>query len=225
MAVSKRLRFEVLRRDDHTCQYCGETAPGVTLHVDHVIPVSLGGSNNPGNLVAACKDCNAGKTSVPAGAPLVQKVNAHAAAYALALTDKMTRIRGRLEKENECIEQFEDLWKGWQVASTGKSIPRPDDYKDALRKWCHMGVPLDLIEYAIEVAMSKRGLTSDHGEFRYMAGVVWRTLDNEEAPYELTEEKVAVYTQSEHEDGLMEASIDSYQMGHRHALEGRTASA
>lgn len=36
MAVSKRTRFEVLRRDGHICQYCGEKAPDVTLHVDHV---------------------------------------------------------------------------------------------------------------------------------------------------------------------------------------------
>jgi hypothetical protein len=63
MAVSKRLRYEILRRDNHACRYCGATAPDVKLNVDHVIPQALGGSNAPTNLVASCVDCNAGKTS------------------------------------------------------------------------------------------------------------------------------------------------------------------
>lgn len=63
MAVSKRLRYEILRRDNHACRYCGATAPGAKLAVDHVIPQSLGGSDKPSNLVASCADCNGGKTS------------------------------------------------------------------------------------------------------------------------------------------------------------------
>lgn len=63
MAVSKRLRYEILRRDNHACRYCGATAPAVKLNVDHVIPTSLGGSDKPENLVTSCADCNGGKTS------------------------------------------------------------------------------------------------------------------------------------------------------------------
>ena len=63
MAVSKRLRYEILRRDNHACRYCGAAAPAVKLNVDHVIPQALGGSDKPDNLVTACADCNAGKTS------------------------------------------------------------------------------------------------------------------------------------------------------------------
>lgn len=63
MALSKRVRFEILKRDDHACHYCGATAPDVVLHVDHVVPVALGGSDNPDNLVTACQGCNA-STSV-----------------------------------------------------------------------------------------------------------------------------------------------------------------
>lgn len=36
MAVSKRLRYEILRRGNHTCRYCGASAPDVPLRVDHV---------------------------------------------------------------------------------------------------------------------------------------------------------------------------------------------
>lgn len=75
MAVSRRLRFEILRRDGHTCRYCGAKAPEAALTVDHVIPVALGGGDEPNNLVAACSDCNSGKSSVPADAAVVEDVD------------------------------------------------------------------------------------------------------------------------------------------------------
>src|SRR5690242_10107126 len=71
MAVSKRTRYEVLTRDNHTCRYCGGVAPDVVLTVDHVVPTALGGSDKPDNLVAACKDCNAGKASTSPSASTV----------------------------------------------------------------------------------------------------------------------------------------------------------
>ncbi|WP_075737496.1 HNH endonuclease [Streptomyces acidiscabies] len=67
MAVSKRLRYEILRRDNHTCRYCGASAPDVPLRVDHVTPVALGGTDTPDNLVAACEPCNSGKSSTIIG--------------------------------------------------------------------------------------------------------------------------------------------------------------
>ena len=54
-------RFEILKRDLFTCQYCGASAPDVELHVDHILPVSRGGTNNELNLVTACKSCNLAK--------------------------------------------------------------------------------------------------------------------------------------------------------------------
>jgi 5-methylcytosine-specific restriction endonuclease McrA len=48
-------RREVLRRDNHTCQYCGSTK---NLTIDHVIPRSKGGQHTWDNVVAACDRCN-----------------------------------------------------------------------------------------------------------------------------------------------------------------------
>lgn len=62
MAVSKRVRWQVLERDRFTCQYCGWGAPDVRLQVDHIVPRSQGGQDDVTNLVAACFDCNMGKT-------------------------------------------------------------------------------------------------------------------------------------------------------------------
>lgn len=60
-SISKKLRFEVFKRDMFTCQYCGRKAPEVVLQVDHLDPVSKGGKNVLMNLVTACVDCNSGK--------------------------------------------------------------------------------------------------------------------------------------------------------------------
>src|SRR5690349_2887498 len=85
MAVSKRTRYEVLRRDNHACCYCGQMAPDVKLTVDHVVPVSLGGSDKPDNLVAACKDCNAGKASTSPTEELVAQVGEDDIRWAAAI--------------------------------------------------------------------------------------------------------------------------------------------
>lgn len=59
--ISKKLRFEIFKRDSFTCQYCGQKAPDVILHVDHIDPVKHGGKNDILNLITSCKDCNLGK--------------------------------------------------------------------------------------------------------------------------------------------------------------------
>jgi 5-methylcytosine-specific restriction endonuclease McrA len=52
-------RREVLRRDHHTCQYCGSTK---RLTLDHVIPRSRGGQHTWDNVVTACERCNSRKS-------------------------------------------------------------------------------------------------------------------------------------------------------------------
>lgn len=59
--LSKKIRYEVFKKDKFTCQYCGRSAPDVVLHVDHIIPVAKGGTNDILNLVTSCSDCNLGK--------------------------------------------------------------------------------------------------------------------------------------------------------------------
>lgn len=74
MAVkSKRLRFEILKRDGFMCRYCGAEPESAVLHVDHVIPESKGGTDDPDNLVAACRDCNLGKAASPLGERTVSR--------------------------------------------------------------------------------------------------------------------------------------------------------
>lgn len=59
--VSKKIRFEVFKRDSFKCQYCGASAPDVILHVDHVKPVCVDGEDDILNLITSCVSCNLGK--------------------------------------------------------------------------------------------------------------------------------------------------------------------
>jgi 5-methylcytosine-specific restriction endonuclease McrA len=61
-AIPKGVRFEVLKRDSFKCQYCGATAPDVLLVIDHINPVSNGGSDDITNLITSCAPCNSGKS-------------------------------------------------------------------------------------------------------------------------------------------------------------------
>ncbi len=58
------IRYNVLKRDNYTCQICGVTAKdGAKLHVDHIVPVSKGGKTVMSNLQTLCDRCNLGKSN------------------------------------------------------------------------------------------------------------------------------------------------------------------
>ena len=63
--LSKTLRFEVLKRDGFTCQYCGAKPEESALTVDHIKPIDQGGRDEASNLVTACAACNRGKSNTP----------------------------------------------------------------------------------------------------------------------------------------------------------------
>jgi len=47
---------ELFRRDNYTCQYCGQRVARLTI--DHVVPRHRGGEHVWANLVTACPPCN-----------------------------------------------------------------------------------------------------------------------------------------------------------------------
>lgn len=61
MAINKKQRFEIFKRDNFTCQYCGKSSPQVVLEIDHIIPKNEGGQDSHENLITSCFDCNRGK--------------------------------------------------------------------------------------------------------------------------------------------------------------------
>lgn len=51
-------RLKILERDGRHCQYCLVEIDDESFVLDHLLPVSQGGSNRKNNLVAACEACN-----------------------------------------------------------------------------------------------------------------------------------------------------------------------
>lgn len=117
MALSKKLRFEVFKRDSFTCQYCGRKAPDIVLECDHIHPKAEGGEDDILNLVTSCCDCNRGKGP-----------------RALSDDSAIEKKRRQLEELQERREQL-DMMLEWQ-----RSLINIDD--EALTKveefWCDL---------------------------------------------------------------------------------------
>jgi len=63
--IPRGMRHEVFKRDNYTCVECGARKDdGATLHVDHKVPVSKGGTDELDNLQTLCSDCNLNKSDV-----------------------------------------------------------------------------------------------------------------------------------------------------------------
>lgn len=99
MGISQKKRFEILKRDNFVCRYCGAKAPDVFLQIDHVIAKSKGGSDDITNLISACEDCNRGKSNKPLDKP-VEKV-------------QLEKERERFEQEKELQDFIEEKNKYW----------------------------------------------------------------------------------------------------------------
>lgn len=62
----KFTRAEIIERDRSICHLCGKVCAPNEIHIDHVIPLSKGGTHTRGNVKVACATCNISKgASIP----------------------------------------------------------------------------------------------------------------------------------------------------------------
>lgn len=90
MAVGGYLvhRENLSKRDEGKCVYCGDSK---NLCIDHVVPIVLGGDDDPSNLAICCKSCNSGKsgrTPAMAGMSVLPE-----SAYAKLYSNNMSRLQ------------------------------------------------------------------------------------------------------------------------------------
>lgn len=64
-------RAYIIARDKSRCHLCGKRCERDEIHIDHLIPVSLGGKHVPENLRVACAGCNTRKGARPANDQLM----------------------------------------------------------------------------------------------------------------------------------------------------------
>lgn len=173
MAVGKRTRFEVLKRHNFRCFYCGasplQNALTVKLHADHVEPKSLGGEDDPANLVAACVDCNLGKSNV-------------------RLDDKRFASSFSSEEEREQADQIREYLRVQRDVAAAKR----DAESIVLEHWqerigeFHWQLPRFVagairefgVDGAIEAVdiVARKGISGNMAQIRYFCGVLrnWR---------------------------------------------------
>jgi len=52
---------KIWHRDGWQCMYCGKGVPDIQVTIDHFVPLELGGEDNPGNYISACRQCQKAK--------------------------------------------------------------------------------------------------------------------------------------------------------------------
>lgn len=115
-SIPKRMRFEVLKRDKFTCQYCGRQAPDVVLNIDHIKPVSKGGKNELTNLITSCFDCNSGKSD-----------------RELSDDSAVKKQKAQLDLLQERREQLE-MMRQWQLELTNEVMTESSIVNDIVKK-------------------------------------------------------------------------------------------
>lgn len=178
MSVSRRLRFEVLRRDDHKCRYCGGAAPDVALTVDHVKPISLGGGDDPSNLVTACSQCNSGKASVAPDSPMVADVAEDALRWAKAISLASETMLAERDYEAAILEEFDDAWTSWSWGSESnrRLVPRDAEWRQSILRFVSLGLDISIVCDMVPVTMGKERVPPGQ-KWVYFCGCCWRKLD------------------------------------------------
>lgn len=173
MAIPKRLRFEILRRDNYACHYCGAKASeGATLQVDHVIPEALGGPTEPENLVTACSDCNAGKSSINPTEATVAEVQEAAAEWRAAMELAAEELDGRTAERMAAVRKVDELWLTWTNDET--PMPRPRDWARSIETFITSGLTVAKLEELVLVAMNSKVKNVD--VWRYFCGCCWGAI-------------------------------------------------
>lgn len=168
--LSKKSRFEVFKRDEFTCQYCGAKPPEVILHVDHIVPVVEGGGNEAHNLITSCQSCNLGK-----GATSLSSVPKALKVRAAEIEEQELQIAeyGKLmKKKKQRIEK-----DAWRIVSILEGIKNPTSYgredfrsiKNFLER-----LPFADVEEAVNMTFD-RGFSGNRG-FKYFCGICWSVI-------------------------------------------------
>jgi hypothetical protein len=153
MSVSVKVRFDIFKRDDFTCRYCGLCSPEVVLEIDHIVPVCEGGSDDPINLTTSCWSCNRGKGGTPLEKVIAGEDPHERAILLLERERQLKEYNAVLAVVNERIEHdCEILVEYWKDGS------RRDIYgteltslENALKKH-----PIEKIICAMELAIRAR---------------------------------------------------------------------
>lgn len=175
-SMSRRLRFDVFKRDSFVCQYCGSHPPSIVLHVDHIVPVSAGGENVLENLITSCESCNLGK-----GARPLRLVPDRKAVDVDALREREEQAAGYAEvmlAKRRRVDEHCWIVADFYLHSARKGSISVADFRSIKTFVERIGVDETL--EAMEIAAERA--PNNHCMFRYFCGVAWRKVREIECP-------------------------------------------
>jgi hypothetical protein len=162
-AISKRKRFEVFKLYNFTCVYCGSMPPNITLEVDHIIPVSKGGSDDISNLACSCFDCNRGKSnkdlkSIPN--ILIENSNEKLEQY----KQYIKWVKEKTKLENELVDLICDVYESYNEGY----IPN-EKFQNTIKEFIKK-IGFENVKYAMNIACSN---SKTYFTYKYFCGVCW----------------------------------------------------
>jgi hypothetical protein len=175
--VSTRTRFEIFKRDNFTCQYCGRKPPEIILEIDHITPVSKSGDEDPINLLTACFDCNRGKSNIEIKnkkeRPDLKQINEENLEREIQLKEYYKYLSVKHKKQQKDMNEIIEYWEiingnQWTINPSGRqSIKRFLDH-----------LPKQEIIDAIEISTCIETVyVSDiERRWKYFCGVCWHKM-------------------------------------------------
>lgn len=170
--ISKKLRFDVFKRDNFICQYCGRQPPSAVLEVDHIVPVSDGGTNNIDNLIAACFDCNRGKgaTSLETTPDSVAR-RAEIAKERKQQLDEFIKLQRQMKKrEDTDIDTLEDIFSRYFPKKVFTETFREASMRKFLRN-----IDIITLEGHMHTACNKKN-SDPSAALSYFCGICWNII-------------------------------------------------
>lgn len=172
MSISKKIRFEVFKRDGFKCAYCGQSPPTVILEVDHIDPKSKGGKDDINNLLTACFGCNRGKTNIPlvkTPAQMIENLEIlkEKEAQLKEYRAYVKKIESRVNKDIADIDDvYSEAFPGWGFS---------DNFKQVTLKRFLTLLPKHVIINSLMIAVSKFP-NNETKAIPYFCGVCWNKI-------------------------------------------------
>ncbi len=178
MAKSKRqsignsLRFKVLSRYQFTCIYCGGTPPSVLLEIDHIIPVSKGGTNDIENLTCSCFECNRGKRDKLIDKSQIQILDDLQQKKLNQFKEYLKYVKSKEKLTQESVEMVCEVYTsfnpGYQPALK---------YRQNIKSFIDK-IGLEKTLYAMSEACLRAG-----GNMKYFCGICWNIFNGKTKEY------------------------------------------
>lgn len=188
MAISKKIRFEVFKRDGFVCQYCGKHPPEVTLEIDHIQPKSKKGTDDINNLITACFDCNRGKTNIelkkiPGSLLDNKEILEERESQYIEYHKILAKIDRRINRE---LDQVDDVFKKYFPNKVLISSFKKTSLKNFIEKLNvfevidAMNIACDKFKESRKQYINGQWWKKEELAIKYFCGICWNKIKNNE---------------------------------------------